>query len=537
MLGAEKGEKILQDDAHGGRKWMNRYLVYPFLFAVWPVLAFFAENYDEVLFADALVPLAVVLASAVGLYWIMRLLTRDRYKAGSIVLLWALCFFSYSVLHGLADAVNERLGIELTAGRHNSVRHTFFLPVYGVLSIVASLWLFLTRRKVGSLTGVLNVVSVFLVVVSLARMSVNELRYRMADPTNVSSGGAALTKDATGAVTGYPDIYYIVFDRYASNEVLLSAYDFDNADFRNYLKETGFFIAEKSRCNYASTTISLSSSLNMEYHPARVLFGPLVRGLRGGNKVEQFLHSRGYRYFHLGSWFMPTNSCRSADENLRLSFGGSEFERTLLKTTVLGPFMHPTGEPIWKPRGGHHEEHALFQFSKLEDLAETTGPKFVFAHILLPHGPFVFSRDGQPPPRRLANDKLRYLEQLQFLNEKIEHMINGVLAKAEIPPIIVIQGDEGPYVRMDDLKKTKREQYRIRTGILNAYYIPDLTANALYPTITPVNTFRIILSHVFGVELRLLDDRIYLWGDNVGMWRYNNEGAVEFVDVTDQIRE
>jgi hypothetical protein len=41
--------------------------------------------------------------------------------------------------------------------------------------------------------------------------------------------------------------------------------------------------------------------------------------------------------------------------------------------------------------------------------------------------------------------------------------------------------------------------------ILNAYYLPG-EESRLYPTITPVNTFRIILDAYFGQDYPLLPD-------------------------------
>jgi hypothetical protein len=48
-----------------------------------------------------------------------------------------------------------------------------------------------------------------------------------------------------------------------------------------------------------------------------------------------------------------------------------------------------------------------------------------------------------------------------------------------------------------------------RTSILNAYYLPGDGKNKLYPSISPVNSFRIVLNTYFGAELPLLPDRTY----------------------------
>ena len=64
--------------------------------------------------------------------------------------------------------------------------------------------------------------------------------------------------------------------------------------------------------------------------------------------------------------------------------------------------------------------------------------------------------------------------------------------------IIIIQGDHGPWLQ----SKAKRMQ------ILNAYYLPGHN-DQLYPTITPVNSFRLVFNHYFGATYPLLPDQSY----------------------------
>lgn len=62
-----------------------------------------------------------------------------------------------------------------------------------------------------------------------------------------------------------PDIYYIIFDRYASAWTLKEIYNFNNSEFITYLSNKGFYIASESKSNYLRTGHSLASSLNMEF--------------------------------------------------------------------------------------------------------------------------------------------------------------------------------------------------------------------------------------------------------------------------------
>jgi hypothetical protein len=84
-----------------------------------------------------------------------------------------------------------------------------------------------------------------------------------------------------------------------------------------------------------------------------------------------------------------------------------------------------------------------------------------------------------------------------YINQRISAIVDLVLQTSANPPVIVIQGDHGP-APFDVIER--------RMKILNAYYFPDNT-EGLYPTITPVNTFRVILNKYFGQTYPLLDDR------------------------------
>ena len=48
------------------------------------------------------------------------------------------------------------------------------------------------------------------------------------------------------------------------------------------------------------------------------------------------------------------------------------------------------------------------------------------------------------------------------------------------------------------------DQLLQKTGILNAYYLPGADPRVFYPTISPVNSFRVVFNTYFGASLPLL---------------------------------
>ena len=92
--------------------------------------------------------------------------------------------------------------------------------------------------------------------------------------------------------------------------------------------------------------------------------------------------------------------------------------------------------------------------------------------------------------------------------------MSEILDRSSTPPIIVIQSDEGPYpnrLRAEgddfDWRTATAAEVREKTGILNAYFLPGSGRGRLYPEITPVNSFRVVLNEYFGADLPLLPDR------------------------------
>jgi hypothetical protein len=164
-------------------------------------------------------------------------------------------------------------------------------------------------------------------------------------------------------------------------------------------------------------------------------------------------------------------------------------------------------------------------------VATAPGPKFVFAHILLPHDPYVFKADGSPlsdDEAKAAPERQLYADHLAFANSQIKEIVGYLLAGAEqTRPIVIIEGDEGPLMCQSvDCVMNTPEYLRIRLGNLVAMYLPGVDA-VLPDTFTSVNTFRVVLREYFGAELEPLPDRSFTWPDN--------DHIYDFKDVTDQI--
>lgn len=493
---------------------------HPVLLAVYPVLFLYAQNVDFTPVSEALAPMAIAGGFSLLLLLSLSFALRDRDKAGLLVSLAVAIFFSYGHFSEAMTGWASRLG------EVNLRPDVMLMHLWGAFLGVGTYALVKTRRDLRALTNPLNVVTLCLVVLSLARVVSYELR----KSTWAHSGSgeeAEANVVALGEMDTLPDIYYIILDAYASLDSLEEIWDYDNHEFIDYLTEKGFYVVREGRSNHTITFVSLASSLNMEY--LNYLGDELGTDSKDrtrpyqmtqNSKVVRFLRARGYKFVHFQSGWGTTARNLYADRDIKCG-NVSEFIGVLVRTTILRPLAN---------RFISHDRRAvvLCTFATLPEVQRVVeGPRFVFAHILVPHPPFLFGPAGEPldtDPGFQPRDWSRYyLGQLEFVNKKVEVLVEQLLSEAEIPPIIILQADHGSRLGAGPPERIHSEFH----GILNAYYLPDDGQDLLYDSITPVNTFRLIFNLYFDAGYDLLEDRMYFS-------RLNR--PYDFLDVTDSLR-
>jgi hypothetical protein len=257
------------------------------------------------------------------------------------------------------------------------------------------------------------------------------------------------------------------------------------------------------------------------------------------NKVCLSLKSMGYKFINLGDQWDGTSWNRNADINYNLwtepNFSLSEFSSLLFKKTLAYPIS--VRLRISKDQREMFRENTLYLFNKLAEIPSIKSPTFAFAHLRLPHDPYVFYANGDyKTPQEEEHNSYRdnYVDQLVFANSKLESLVDKLLTESEVPPIIIIQGDEGPFPVSEPWLGEKATQagLEIKMGILNAYYLPGVSKEALYPSITPVNSFRLVFDLYFDAGFGLLDDNSYAYDEG-----YPERFIYRFLDVTDKLKQ
>lgn len=341
-----------------------------------------------------------------------------------------------------------------------------------------------------------------------------------------------------------PDIYYIVLDGYVRSDVLKDLYGYDNSAFVAQLKDDGFVIAEQSHSNYAKTILSIPSTLNMDYVDT---FSPGLDNSRFWWLMEPFidrgrvvilLESQGYKTVSFSTNWSLTDMASATLHQPAYPVELSDFEQYIIQTSPLRlsqPYIQDVASVFTAET---QRKTILYALGALDDFASDPDPVFVFAHILLPHPPFVFDAHGEPAQPSAGfsfNDAEDfkgsaeqymdgYMGQVEFLNTRLREILSTILQQSDTPPIVIIQADHGSGL-LTYFTSVEKTCIRERLSPFAAYYFPGMSAADIPDDLTPVNLFRLVFNEYFGGNFPLLENRYYYIADPLYIYRDVDVGA------------
>lgn len=529
----------------------RRLILYPWLFALYPVLGLYSRNLTEILPSEVIRPLTISFVVVTLVYGFLARMLDDRDRAAFLSAFLVFFYSSSELVYRLIEGYALR-------GLNESFHRL-------LLVIVTSMILFLASRKVWDKympAGRRKLTADYLNLVSIAAVlfpfiSIGGFLIEAADDAPRSWSSYVGTNETPQTLAGkdMPDIYYIILDGYGRADALSVLYGYNNSPFLEELETRGFFIADQSQSNYLRTSLSITSALNMEY----INFTADLAGaestnrlpmfeLASNNRARRLLNEAGYRFILIDSGSAFT---RFYDADVFITpfrTTPNLFEMWFYSTTALGGLYQPElsitpALQEYLPVAGYatHRAFTLDALAQLSRVPELDGMKFVFAHIIAPHPPFVLDSRGNP----LSPDypyvtgdgasfvsgreyyKQGYIGQVEYLNKRILSAVDDILRKSQRPPIIIIQGDHGPGLLLMNGDRPDACLWE-RASILNVYYLPDDKDDLFYPSISPINSFRTVFNTYFGTSFDLLPDRTYYSLFDL---------PYDFLDITDKVRD
>jgi len=477
--------------------FLKRIPFHPILWGVLPLLIFFVANISEVSINALWRPLGISVLFSLVVFGIIKIFIKNWCQS-ALLASWALfLFFTYGHVYSLLKDIEIR---NVLLGRHRLI-----LPLWLILFAVGTI---LILRKINDFkfwTFFLNVM--LLSGILIQGFQVGIYFYNRNSITIEVNADQSVNYEGSEPL---PDIYLIILDAYGRADVYEEYYQFDNSEFLKQLEEFGFEIVPCARSNYEHTAVAIPSLLNMDY--MHVLSEDVneftSRELLVNNRIRQMLGDLGYLFVTFDTqyaWLTIEDADVFYDIETTSQFNFLQpFEATFIETTgglILSDAVARRVQTAMSELNFDSAKalKAFVELSNIEALnqaIELNGPKFVYAHFMTTHPPFVFDSEGNII-QNVEDSKLAYVNSSKYISSQVSLHLQKIFDKSENNPIIIIQSDHG-----------LRSEFRYT--ILNAIYFPKERGELpVYPGMTPVNSFRMMFNQLFSTDYEILEDRYF----------------------------
>jgi hypothetical protein len=449
------------------------------------------------------------LAMAAALYGLLWLLTRrQNYKAALACFLLLMLYFFFN---DFDSWLQSQIWI------HPFNRYRWSLPALAILVLAMLVIIFRLKRPNPTTIAFLNI----LLVLFCLSEGIPVLFKVLKPPTptlTLESRYAPVFQPAAGLRRH--DIYFLLLDEYQGNPGLQQLFRYDNREWKEFMKEKGFFSPDTSRSNYQYTAFSMASIFNMDYFKEDIrgkdkidqnlIFTDAFRLLQSPSLVK-FLQDIGYSITNLSPFFLDGSSEHSIPVRTIVA------QKDLIENqTFFNAFKTKFGwlipnEKIWIRMNPFYTSNRVYNNTVRESLVEESGKsekerRFVYAHFLIPHFPFLKDSAGHDISYRefipdhgnhMPNySDRRYLGYLQYGNRLFMKTID-TLVMNDPGSIIIVMSDHGfRGVRPEDHMYQFDTQFYIRT--------PGGDYSGWPQTVDAVNVFRILLNTEFSQHLEYL---------------------------------
>lgn len=319
-----------------------------------------------------------------------------------------------------------------------------------------------------------------------------------------------------------PDIYLIILDEYAGVKTLKERFNYDNSAFTAFFRKYQFFTPENPKSNYSATAISVASLLTMDVIPWAVKHDSLIpedharaEKTMDTCQVVRLLKEYNYEFINHSIFNIAEQPSKFDPELLptKLKLITAQTFANKFNKDLFGSIQANLGARFsWAER--YHEDAFRNGNKKLIDLTTQTlarksdHPKFVYTHLLMPHGPYVFDSLG----RKVANKAFKdltggeedslYLSYLVYTNKVVTTFVDKIMTATKSNAVIMVMSDHGYRKNLKYIKSDVNDNF-------NAIYIPGKDYSLYYDTMSNMNQFRLLFNTLFRSDLKLKPDKSY----------------------------
>lgn len=454
-------------------------------------------------------------ALSLALFGLGKLLLKTNTRAAIWTSVLLTIFFFFGAFH---DFVRTSTFFSIIGS------YSILLPIILVIIVLSAIVLKRNKNKQIRMTAYLNAVLLFLLLLEL-QITAYQLITNKSAKNNLTYGSDAPALNISALPdSAKPDIYFIIFDEFANTRSLKQYANFDNSSLDSLLVKKGFYVVNNGTSNYNATPHSLASTLNLQYLNADLegyLYTPSI-SLKAQKTIDESffpaaLAAGGYNLINHSIFNF------AGTQNLKEPFFNFDIENILTLETLWGRvnkdiwwnvslrLYSPAeiGDKITQTALPRRNQTIANITNTLQELKkQPTKPVFVYTHLILPHNPFIYTKEGDV--RHLSmhdheagktKDSL-YTQQVLYANTVIDSITSLVTSTpSSRPKVVIIAGDHG-YRNPEMGDKIRDKEF----ANLNAIYFSDKNYAVLNDSMSSVNLFRIISNKYFGAKLPLLKD-------------------------------
>jgi hypothetical protein len=457
----------------------------------------------------AVAPTAVALSAILAIYIPSGSPLEGIYRAVAVAAALTIAVeFALSVAIGLGYAAAVTTALVLLVFKEREL-----LIGMAVLSTVVAGWWWWRRRTFPAATMVERLLPPAAALVLAVTTASGVLAGAIGLPTMA-------TRTELGESRARRDIIVVLLDGYPRSDTLVERFGYDNGPFLAELERRGFDVAEKSRSNYALTALTFVSMFQMRHVPdIPRLHG--VGGLADGYRAVTSVLAQpqpaieAFRRHGFEAVAVPAvvNEFRLRAVDRDLDSGQLvQLETVLLGRTLLAPVVNAIAPDfVW----AQQRERSMDAIDAIVAAATDERRQFVFAHLMLPHPPFVFGPDGEPQPQpacvpacSIFDSRLGHAEWIQLLREQLEFTNQRLLTLIDeirsdgADPVIVLLSDHG--------SRAFQAEYP-EEMLLNFFAAATPGVANLFPEdATPINLFPRLLTAYLHEDVALLEEAFYM---------------------------
>jgi hypothetical protein len=491
-----------------GLRRLTSFPVYPFLVALLPIIYFYEANFRTLGQGDGIRLGIIYLLITGALLVAARFVWKDLHRAALVLAPVAGVLFLGAKVGGLVSA-----GLL-------------------VLSLALGILFRFRRMDLWQASVIFNAMALVLAIMPIAQTVRLSGAKEAPVPTDLFRKPLTLAQHGNDQP---PDIYFLLMDGMGQPAYLEKEFGLSHKIAEEILRGRGFTVKKHAMSSYPQTALSLSSTLNAGYiQDLLIIPDPAngdraaLAGLVADNRVLRSLGGLGYDLVTFPSGYPLTK------------MGGPGKRRSpLIDPNFLEYYALEDGcLPLVQKLAGRGPSDLSFAMrrNRLEYVFDNLGraregipdekPVFVFAHIMAPHPPFVFSRTGDPLPSRknfaFADGShwydihgregtpyyIMYSEQFTYVMKRLGEAVDAILASSPRPPVIIIQGDHGPGSKLHH-ERVAYTDHEERLGVFDAWYVPEQYGWQPGEGGPVVNTFPQLFNALFDAGMPMLPPRYF----------------------------